>query len=168
MEHRKPNRLAGYNYSQNGSYFITICSAKRESLFGDIVGGGVLDAPSVQLSDYGSILSHRLQEMHETYPHISVDKYIIMPNHVHFILSVHFPEPGAAARGTSRTPSPTSAIVPQFVSTLKRLANRTAGFSMFQRSYHDHIIRNDKEYQMIWQYIDTNPSKWQADCFYTP
>ena len=65
------------------------------------------------------------------------------------------------------TPSPTNAIIPQFVSTLKRFSNKKIGGSIWQRSYHDHIIRNEQEYQKIWDYIDTNSLKWQDDCYHT-
>ena len=65
-------------------------------------------------------------------------------------------------------PSPTNAVIPHFVSTLKRFCNRDTGMQVFQRSYHDHVIRNEDDYLKIWQYIDNNPARWQEDCFYIP
>ena len=89
-----------------------------------------------------------------------------MPNHIHLLGHSDREETGSAA-GTSRTPSPTSALIPQYVSTLKRMCNKEIGRNIWQRSYHDRIIRDDAEYDMIWQYIDTNPIRWEQDCFYT-
>ena len=70
------------------------------------------------------------------------------------------------ANGTSRTPSPTNAIIPKFISTFKRFVNKNFGYNIFQRSYHDHIIRNKKEYEIISKYIYENPLKWKKDCYY--
>ena len=69
--------------------------------------------------------------------------------------------------GTSGTPSPTNAVIPQLVSTFKRMINRKCGADIFQRSFHDHIIRNEEDYLRIWNYIDTNPVTWEKDCFFT-
>jgi REP element-mobilizing transposase RayT len=68
--------------------------------------------------------------------------------------------------GTSRTPSPTNAIIPALISTFKRFTSRQAGHRLWQRSYHDHIIRGEADYRKIWQYIDTNPQKWELDRYY--
>ena len=91
-----------------------------------------------------------------------MDKFVIMPNHVHMILLVD----DTFQAGTSRAPSPTNAVIPHFISTWKRFCHRDAGCSVFQRSYHDHVIRNQADYTKIWQYIDSNPMSWQEDCFY--
>ena len=158
---RKKMRLNNFDYSQNGKYFITICVKERHELLGKIVGDGVLDVPRNQLSEYGAIVEKYINAIDKTYENISVDKYIIMPNHIHMILFV-----SDSKSGTSRTPSPTNAVIPSIISTFKRFANKEYGVSLFQRSYYDHIIRNEKEYLKIWQYIDTNPQTWQNDCFY--
>ena len=93
---------------------------------------------------------------------VTVDKYVIMPNHIHFILLVDRADTG----GTSRSPSPTNAVIPHFVSTFKRFCHKDAGRKIFQRSYHDHVIRGEKDYLKIWEYIDNNPARWKEDCFY--
>ena len=156
---RKATRLAQWDYNSDGAYFLTICTRDRTCLLSAIVGGGVLDAPHVALSHYGSIVDNQLQVMNALYPHLQVDKYVVMPNHIHLILLTR-------NNGTSRTPSPTNAAVPRWVSTFKRYVHRQCGCLLFQRSYHDHIIRSQRDYQRIWQYIDTNPVKWECDCFY--
>ena len=86
-----------------------------------------------------------------------------MPNHIHMILFVD----ESACSGPSKAPAPTNAMIPHFVSAFKRFCHRDLGEAIFQRSYHDHVIRGDEDYLKIWQYIDSNPAKWQEDCFYT-
>ena len=130
-------------------------------MLGSIVGGGVLDAPCIRLSEYGMLAQQTLLELAAFYENISIEQYVIMPNHVHFILSVH------GESGASRTPPPTNARLPAFISTWKRFTNKKAGFSLWQRSYYDHIIRNQEDYLRIWQYIDENPAKWAEDEYYS-
>ena len=165
MQNRKELRLQEYDYSQNGYYFVTICTKDRENLLSRVVGGGVLDAPSVELSKYGKIVESRIEEINKVYSTKRIEKYVIMPNHVHFILVVNEGE----AQGPSRTPAPTRAneSVPAFVSTLKRFTNRESGTMLWQRGYYDHVIRNEEDYLAVWQYIETNPVKWELDQYYT-
>ena len=164
--YRKKNRLSNYDYSQNGAYFITICAENRKKIFSEIVGGGVLDAPTTCLYGYGAVIARRIEEMNRVYGHIKTIKYVVMPNHIHLLIHIDRSEDRTAA-GTSRTPSPTGALIPQYVSTLKRMCNKEIGKNIWQRSYHDRVIRGDAEYDMIWEYIDTNPLRWELDCFYT-
>ena len=158
---RKRNRLPNYDYSTPGAYFITICTDGKQCILGRIVGGGALDAPLVQLSKCGSIVQKHIQSGNNI-PGITVDKYVIMPNHIHLILLIDPAASGAATRAAS----PANAVVPHFVSTLKRFVHRDLGSKIFQRSYHDHVIRDEKDYLKIWRYIDDNPAKWNEDCFY--
>lgn len=160
MESRKNNRLPEYDYSAPGAYFITVCTKDKQCTLGTVVGGGALDAPTVHLSEIGSIVKKYVQSTNRIQG-ITVDKYVIMPNHIHLILLA------AHAEGTSKAPSPTNALVPHTISTLKRFVHRDAGMQVFQRSYHDHVIRNEKDYLRIWQYIDENPAKWDEDKYYT-
>ena len=92
---------------------------------------------------------------------VTVEKYVIMPNHIHILLAVDMEE-----NGTPRASSPTTAVVPRFVAALKRFSNQEAGNNIFQRSYHDHIIRGQQDYLKIWEYMENNPKKWELDCFY--
>ena len=90
-----------------------------------------------------------------------VDKYVIMPNHIHVLLMVDSTQsgpPGASA--------PTQALIPRFVSAFKRMVHQEIDIKIFQRSYHDHIVRNEKDYLRIWQYMENNPKQWEMDCFY--
>ena len=162
---RKKNRLKPELYSQNGAYFITICTEKRKCILSGIVGDGVLDVPRTHLSFYGTVVERRIQEMNRIYRNVRTVKYAIMPNHVHLLVCIER-EDDPAAEGTSRTPSPTNEIIPGYVSTFKRLCNREFGCNIWQRSYHDHIIRKQSDFDKIWQYIDNNPALWEQDCFY--
>ena len=99
---RKPTRLKEFNYSTTGAYFITICVKDRKHLLGKIVGCGDFDAPKMMLSGYGQIINKHINLINEKYSHISVDKYVIMPNHIHLIINVKDYKNGA-----SGTPSPT-------------------------------------------------------------
>jgi REP element-mobilizing transposase RayT len=157
---RKPNRLPSFDYNTPGAYFITICTKDRKNILGKVVGGGAFDAPQAELTDIGKITEKYILSGN-CMPQVCVDKYVVMPNHIHMILFVN-----ADSSGTPRASSPTNAIVPHFVSTFKRFCYREAGSTIFQRSYHDHIIRNQKDYLKIWEYIDNNPAQWQEDCFY--
>ena len=161
LPQRKPNRLKRFDYSTAGAYFITVCTQNRANILGDIVGGGALDAPQTRLTKAGVIVERYILSGNRV-SGVTVDKYVIMPNHVHFLLLVD----EDAAGGTSKAPSPTNAVIPHFVATLKRFCHRDIGGKIFQRSYHDHVIRGESDYLKIWQYIDTNPAKWEEDCFY--
>ena len=158
---RKPNRLPKFNYNTPGAYFITICTQDKKCILGNIVGGGAFDAPKIELSKIGRIAEKYILSGNNI-PGVTVDKFVVMPNHIHIVL---FVEGGSS--GTSRAPSPTNAVIPHFVSTFKRFCHKETGFTVFQRSYHDHVIRGEKDYLKIWEYIDNNPAKWEEDCFYT-
>ena len=156
---RKPNRLKDYDYSQNGGYFVTICTRNKEKLLCNIVGGGAFDAPQVVLTETGKIVEKYILSTNKI-DLVTVEKYVVMPNHIHLLIFID------NAYGTSKAPSPTNAILPHLVSTLKRFCNRDIGENIFQRSFHDHVIRDENDYRKIWEYIDTNPAKWEEDCFY--
>lgn len=164
LPERKPNRLRNYDYSTPGAYFITICTQDRKCILSRIedcapVGEGF---PLPKLTKYGFITERYIQNINKKFPSIFPEKYIIMPNHIHMILRVD------SGRGD---PSPT---VEQAIGWLKYMCTKEInsewniiGQKVFQRSFHDHIIRNDGDYSMIWNYIDTNALKWREDCFYT-
>ena len=161
LPQRKPNRLKGFDYSQNGMYFVTICTHNRKCILSQIiVGDGVLDVPHTMLSNCGKIADKYINQLNDFYFNIKIEKYVIMPNHIHLLIYVDNPD------GMSRTPSPTNAYIPQFISTLKRFCNKEIGYNIFQRSFHDHIVRNEADYEKIYNYIENNPSKWTEDCFY--
>lgn len=156
---RKPNRLFSYDYNREGAYFLTICTQDRKCLLSRIVGDDALDAPTNQLTNIGKIVEKYIHSGNRI-DSITVEKYVVMPNHIHLLLIVDRKD------GTSWAPSPTNARIPHFVSTFKRFCSKEIGENVFQRSYHDHVIRNQQDFQKIWEYIDNNPKQWELDCFY--
>lgn len=89
LPQRRTNRLDYYDYSQNGAYFITICTLDRKRILSKVnVGTGVLDCPQIQLLNYGIIADKYIRQLNDFYDHISVDRYVIMPDHIHILLSL--------------------------------------------------------------------------------
>ena len=160
---RKRTRLKGYDYNRKGLYFITICTNERKCILSHIVGDGDLDVPKIELTSIGKIVEKNILISNKN-ERIEIDKYVIMPNHIHLIVFVN--KCDGEVKGTPVSPSPTNAIIPHFVSTFKRFCNAEIGEKVFQRSYHDHIIRNEDDYINISKYILSNPARWEKDCFF--
>ena len=157
LPNRKSNRIDGYDYSQNGAYFITICTYERKKILSRISVGtpvpGCPQEPCVELLPYGIIADRYIQQMHTYYNHISVDKYVIMPDHIHMLIRIDG-HPGTGVP-TSRT-----STLARFVGTLKRYCNKEYGKNIWQSRYYDHVIRNQRDFDEIWAYIENNPHKW--------
>ena len=156
-KYRKQNRLAGYDYSQPGAYFITVCTENRKCLLSTIVGADDHIGPQVQLSPVGRVVEHFLQQM----PGIA--EFVIMPNHVHMILQISTAMPG---NGPMWSSAPTNSRIENTVRTWKTLITKALGYRIWQRSYYDHIIRSEEEYIKIAEYIIGNPGKWLEDKYY--
>ncbi len=166
MEKRKNLRLQGYDYSQNGAYFVTICTNQRKCILSSLRRGDPCGRPRIELSRLGRIVEEEMQWAAEKYD-IKIDAYVIMPNHVHLIVVLeNDPE---AYRATARV-APTLGMI---VGALKsRAANRWRDLQaeptvVWQRGYYDHVIRDDKDYIVRLNYIDTNPDKWAEDKYFT-
>ena len=155
-------RLPGYNYNMPGCYFITICTRERRNLLCQITDADLLEGPEIRFSAHGKIAQKQLEEMAAFYDGIRLAKYVIMPNHIHLILQVT-----ECGSGPSGRPVPTDTKISRFVGTFKRLCNRQYGYNIWQNRSHDHVIRGEKDFQRIWEYIENNPAKWAEDCFYT-
>ncbi len=147
MSYWKRRRLANYNYSDNGLYFVTICCQQKENYFWDKdrYENGV-----IEFTRAGEITKEVIENISENYKNTRIDNYVVMPNHVHFIIEL------------SNADVNLSIIVNQ----LKGVISKRLGYSPWQRSFHDHIIRGEKDYEMIWNYIEANPSKWNEDKYY--
>ena len=159
LPQRKRNRFPSFDYSSPGAYFITICTHERRKLFWDNVGA-IIDRPqAVCLSALGRAADAAVRKIPERYPAVSVEHYTVMPNHIHLLLQIHTDDRGRPIAGPT-----ISTIVQQF----KGSVSKQAGFPVWQKSFHDHVIRSEKDYLEIWKYIDTNPMKWTLDCFYIP
>ena len=156
---RKTIRLKNYNYCANGYYFITICTHNRKNIFSNIVGQGLAPAEDI-LTRYGEIANEQLLNLENRYSHIKIDKYVIMPNHIHAIIAIN--------KTAGASPCPTlSDIICTFKSLTTRICKRQYSIDkIWQRSFYDHVIRDENDYLKIWNYIDTNPQKWCEDKYY--
>ena len=141
---RKQMRLPYWDYSQNGAYFLTICAKDRKSYFSTVVGRGILDAPEIRLTRYGQYVQDALEYIAANNPDMILHNWVIMPNHLHILVSVTKEQ--CCVSGTSGMPRPTDALIPKLVSSLKRFTNRRAGIALWQNGYYDHIIRDDVDF----------------------
>ena len=155
---RKPNRLPCYNYNQNGYYHITLCTNKKQCLLGKILPGDTFLPPSIKLSPSGRIAGKYILGIQDAYKDVLVDKYCIMPNHIHLMLCIQSDTGSDTTRQNEK--------IPLLISAFKRLSAKEIGFSIWQRGYYDHIIRNEQDYLTTWRYIDDNPAKWIYDDYY--
>ena len=121
---RKLNRLKGYDYSQDGAYFVTVCTKDRAELFGTIVGAATC-RPYVKLTEIGKFVDDAIGKINDIYEHVSVGQYVIMPNHVHIIVIV-------ARKSGRQIATPTISLI---VGNLKRAVSIRAGFSPWQKSF---------------------------------
>ena len=120
----------------------------------------VLDGPQIELTKYGQIADKYIRQLNDFYDDLSVESYVIMPNHIHIMLWVK-----GAGNGPSRTPVPTvqNSVPSRFVSTFKRFCNREIGNNIFQRGYVEHIVRDREDYETRAKYIYENPIRWYYD-----
>ena len=152
---RKSLRLKGYDYSTPGVYFITVCTENRRRVLGNLVERDACDAPKIKMSVYGEILEKYIILLSKKYEHIRIDKYVVMPDHFHLLLRIT--NRNLRECGVSQASRPTKSEVAKFVSLLKRYFNKEYGKNIWQASYNDHIIRNEKDYLEVIEYIDNNP-----------
>ena len=143
---RKEIRIKDYDYSTPGAYFITVCISDRKPILWNV--GAATCRPS--LSKIGSAVETAIVQIWEQYPMVSIDKYCVMPDHIHMILSINTDENGR------QIAAPTVSTV---VGHMKRWVSMQIGHSIWQKSFIDRVIRNDKEYRAVWEYIENNPIK---------
>lgn len=167
IHHRKSIRLRGYDYSQPGAYFITICTHNRRPLFGNIVDGNMM------LNEAGVMVEQHWHDLANRFTAIRLGPYVTMPNHIHGVVEIV----GAPLVGALHTMG--APTVGDIVGAYKSLTTNAyirgvndAGWLSFngrlwQRNYYEHIIRNEQAYSNIVEYIRTNPQKWQDDRYCT-
>ena len=148
---RKEIRIKDYDYSSPGAYLITICTANREEIFWNGVGADIIRPQNVPLSTVGKIVEQGILQLAQHYENVAVDKYCVMPDHVHFILRIESDIGGLIIS------APTVSTV---VGSMKRWVSRQIGRPIWQKSFYDHGIRNQQDYDEIWQYIENNPLKY--------
>ena len=164
---RKRLRLKNFDYSTPGAYFVTVCTHNRKCTLSRIVGA-IHESPEIQLTEYGKIVDRLIN----TIPQQSlatIDRYVIMPNHIHLVIMITDSDELRAIRESPlRGRSVISKIIGYIkMNASKEIHNRYRNETVWQRGFHDHIIRNRNDYEKISKYIYENPIIWQYDCFYT-
>lgn len=163
FHNRRSIRLPEYDYSKEGAYFVTICAKGRQCIFGEIKDGMMC------LSKYGMIIENWWNGLSERYTGVVLDRYVVMPNHLHGIIII---TDGAIRRG--EVPSPLRGAkkhtLGQILAYYKYQTTKSIneydnlpGRKIWQRNYYEHIIRNEKSYDKISQYITENPLYWARD-----
>ncbi len=174
-------RAKWWDYNNEGYYFITVCTKNREHLFGRVEKGEMI------LNECGRIVSDCWYDLPNHYPNIVLDEFCVMPNHIHCIVGIE----NSVVVETGLKPVCTNPInanpinatpeynpikihgIFEFMRALKSFSSRrineirdSKGVTNWQERFHDHIIRNDKEYNRIKNYIINNPENWDSDCFF--
>jgi putative transposase len=175
--HRRSIRFQGYDYASEGGYFVTIVTYKRQNLFGDVVDG------ELRLNEFGRIVMKEWFKTDNIRDDIELieDEFVVMPNHIHGIIwiigdkhqnlgdssIIESPNVGAYRDTPLQSPSQTiGAMMRGFkgaVTTRINTHRHVKGQPVWQRNYYEHIIRDDKDYQAIAEYIDLNPVSWEND-----
>ena len=163
IHHRHSFRLQGYDYSQEGLYFVTICVQNMKCIFGNIINGEII------LNENGKIIISCCKQIEQQNPHILFHIYCIMPNHFHAIIEITNPRRGGSRTALPTINKPLGRIIGAFktISTKQiNINNNTIGNQIWQRNYYEHIIRNEMSYNNIYWYIMNNPQKWEYDNFW--
>ena len=152
---RKATRIPQYVYSTPNYYFLTICTHEKQCLFGTVEN----------LNGYGQIAAELLTKIPEHFPNATIDKYVVMPNHIHAIIILH--------EVPSEQEKSLSVILGQFKAAVSHKIHQTMpNRKIWQKSYFDRIIRNEQGYQEAWRHIDENPARWYVNrglpCPYSP
>ncbi len=167
IQNRKSIRLKEYDYSQAGYYFVTICTRNREHLFGEIVDG------NTELNDFGKIVDDCIKNILQHFEFSDIDYYCIMPNHVHLILIISDTVGNRHACSLqsnvqNRNHQALPVIIGSLKSAISKMIHRIDSNINFvwQKSYYEHIIRNENELFEIRKYIEYNPLNWNEDEYY--
>ncbi len=148
---RKNNRLKNYDYSKQGAYFVTFCTEGKKHILSKIntVGEGLRTLPIVKLTEIGKEVEKSIEFLNSAFEYTIIVSYIIMPNHVHMLVVIN-----------ERTGGCGDPPLQELVRRLKSFTTNKAGRKLWQRSFHDHIIRDEYDYLLHLQYIEENPKKW--------
>ena len=145
MPVRKGLRLRDFDYALHGPYFVTVCTRGRRCTLGDVRDDAVV------LSRWGRVVASQLEQLPDRL-RIDIDDFVVMPNHVHLIV-------GLRPRARRASPLRLGTVVASF----KSGSSRDAGTLLWQRGYHDHVIRDEEDLARVREYIATNPIRWAFD-----
>ena len=163
---RKSIRLSQYDYSQNGAYFITICTKDRRHLLSKIhTVGAIHESPVIQLTECGKMVADVLVDVPLRFG-CNIDKYVIMPNHVHLLISFDR-ERRAIRESPLQGRSDLSKIIGYLkMNASKQIHEKYGNIEVWQRGYYHHVVRNQVDYDDIYRYIESNPLQWEQDELY--
>ena len=167
LPRRKTTRLKNYDYSTPGAYFITICTHNRKCLLSDIVGA-MHESPENILTQHGQITKNIIEQLPKRF-NVEIPKYTIMPNHIHLIITLKY---DTQMRAIHESPlRDERSLISKIIGYLKMNVSKEVHAicpqeKIWQRGFHDHIIRNQDDYKNIYEYIETNVIRWDKDCFY--
>ena len=172
MKNRKRNRMLDYDYTRNNLYFITICVQDRICCFGRVGAGRDLSVPidnsnhsirKIYLSEFGKIAHQQWKWLANQYCYVVLHSFIIMPNHVHSVSEIN----SDLVTDISIKIKSLSELMGAYKTTTSKQIHLIGNDQFaWQRSFHDHIIRDELAYERICNYIETNPEKWQKDTFF--
>jgi putative transposase len=172
MKKRKQNRMQNFDYSKDAIYFITSCCKNRIHHFGEVVN------EEMQLNKYGKIVNQQIIWLEEQYPYVVLHNYVVMPNHVHILFEIDRVRTGRDLSLQNRDLSlqncdlslqkikSVSSLMGAYKTTSSKLIHEAGNEDfLWQRSFHDHIVRDQKRYENIYNYINENPMRWEKDIF---
>ena len=167
IPHRRKHRLAEFDYSQPGAYYVTIVTQDRKTLFGEIVDGEMV------LNDIGRMVEELWIAMPEHFPNVEVGVFVVMPNHFHGIITIKVgarhavpQQEGAIERFGKPVSGSLATILRSFKSATTKAYHEFFGHSeerLWQQSFYEHVIRNERDYKAIYEYIIANPMNWEKD-----
>lgn len=153
---RKRIRLEQYNYGTPGAYFVTMCTWQKKKILSEIlVGEGLCALPRVKLTKAGLLVEDAIRYLMAENKGWNIDRYVIMPNHVHLLIRTE----DSGGRG--------GPPLQDIIHRIKSYTTHQYGGKLWQRSFHDHVVRNEQDYLEILKYIEHNPAKWLEDTYYT-
>lgn len=173
--HRRSIRLKGYDYTQSGAYFVTICTQNRDCLFGMVADG------DMRLNELGRIVEWTWDDLPNHMDNVQLDAFVVMPNHVHGIVVIKSADTpiavGAGSVGAGSEPAPTTTAVTRRIHALSEIVRQfktfsahrinqmrgTQGVPVWQRNYYEHVIRNEESLNRIRCYIAENALRWAFD-----
>ena len=163
ISNRKPTRHSVYDYTMDGCYFVTTCTQNKQNIFGYIKNGDII------LNHYGKIVKQQWLWLEKQYPYVLLDEFAVMPNHFHGLLEINTYDNNVGTGRDLSLPSnikikSLSELIGAFKTTSSKLIHQ-AGLSDFtwQRSFYDHIIRNEKSLDQIRNYVTYNAFNWNSD-----
>jgi putative transposase len=162
LHKRRSIRLKGFDYTQGGAYFVTLCTLGKICIFGEVVDG------EMQLSEWGEIARAYWLEIPQHFPDIQLDEFVVMPNHIHGIVvkqsAQHTPQ--REERFGKPVPGSLPSIIRSFKSAVTKCINANRdqpGRSIWQRNYYERVMRSHKEMETLRRYISENPQRWDLD-----